>query len=66
MKFEKRADGGETTPAAPEPQETGKKPFVLLFQRLGPSAKQDLCTSFMQFFNFVHQITDPFIANYDG
>ena len=28
MKFEKRADGGETTPAAPEPQETGKKPGI--------------------------------------
>ena len=29
MKFEKRADGGETTPAAPEPQETGKKPVIV-------------------------------------
>ena len=29
MKFEKRADGGETTPAAPEPQETGKKPVII-------------------------------------
>ncbi len=29
MKFEKRADGGETTPAAPEHQETGKKPVII-------------------------------------
>ena len=29
MKFEKRADGGEVTPASSETPETGKKPVII-------------------------------------
>ena len=32
MKFEKRADGGEVTPASSETPETGKKPVIIYIQ----------------------------------
>ena len=57
MKFEKRADGGEVTPASSETPETGKKPviiyililflaaFLLMFQRSNTEALGQLQNS---------------------
>ena len=36
MKFEKRADGGEVTPASSETPETGKKPVIIYILEKSP------------------------------